>query len=99
MGPDVQIWEKHEAGRWLIPIDHALAFSPYDIFDGFTRADGQPTPGHPRQNSGIIAKGLDRTPRVAHADNAATTYDREAEGEDHHLARPRGLERSRTESQ
>ena len=39
----------------------------------------------------IIAKGLDRTPRVAHADNAATTYDREAEGEDHHLARRRGL--------
>jgi hypothetical protein len=43
--------------------------------------------------------GLTAPLGVAHADNAATTYDREAEGEDHHLPRRRGLERSRTEPQ
>jgi DNA-binding XRE family transcriptional regulator len=31
IGPDVQIWENYETGRWLIPIDHALALCSYGI--------------------------------------------------------------------
>jgi hypothetical protein len=31
IGPDVQMWENYEAGRWLIPAEQAIKLAAYGI--------------------------------------------------------------------